>query len=54
MRKKALTIDCVDCKLCKIDDSARYICKWGQTPKIMNAAKGKKVLRCNLINEDKK
>lgn len=53
MRTKALTVDCVDCKLCAIDDNANHICKWGQTPKIMNAAKGKKALRCNLIKKDK-
>jgi hypothetical protein len=48
MRTKALTIDCVDCKLCNIDDDAKYICGWGTTPKIMNNAKGKKALRCKL------
>jgi len=53
MRTKAITIDCADCKLCSIDDDSKFVCKWGQTPKIMNPAKGKKVLKCNLIKKEK-
>ena len=53
MRTKTLTIDCVNCDLCNIDNKAKYICNWGQTSKIMNTAKGKLVIKCNLINKDK-
>ena len=38
----------------QIDDNENYICNWGQTPKIMNVAKGKNALRCKLIEKDKK
>lgn len=48
MRTKALTVDCVNCELCKIDEDTNYVCHWGQTPKIMNNPKGKKVLHCKL------
>jgi hypothetical protein len=48
MRNKALTIDCVNCRLCEVDNNTNFVCSWGQTPKIMYAAKGKKALRCKL------
>jgi hypothetical protein len=50
MRKKSLTIDCVNCKFCSIDDFSRVICNWGEgKPKVMEEAKGKKKLKCKLI-----
>ncbi len=53
MRKKVLTIDCVNCKLCIVDDTSNFICNWGKTPKIMEDAKGKKSLKCKLIKKSK-
>ena len=52
MRKKALTIDCVNCNLCIVDDTSNFICNWGKTPKIMEDAKGKKSLKCKLIKKE--
>ena len=50
MRKKALTIDCVNCDFCSIDDNSRVICRWGTgKPKVMEEPKGKKKLKCKLI-----
>lgn len=55
MRKKTLTVDCSPCKYMKVDDKQQFICNWGvgKHPKIMNPAKGKKIIRCNLIAEKK-
>lgn len=48
MRTKALTVDCVKCTLCEVGENSKFVCKWGQTPKSMYAAKGKHALRCKL------
>lgn len=49
MRKKAITVDCVNCNDCTIDDDSQMICTWGKgKPKIMFPPKGKKPLQCKL------
>jgi len=53
MRQKVLTIDCSPCKHMKVNDKQQFVCNWGveKHSKIMNPAKGKKVIKCNLIKD---
>ena len=52
MRTKTLTVDCVKCKLCSIDNDSNTICSWGKgESKIMKPAKGKKKIKCKLIGD---
>ena len=54
MRKKTLTIDCGPCDLCSVDDTGTFQCAWGNGKvKKMFPAKGKKVIKCKLINKGK-
>ncbi len=49
MRNKALTFDCDKCELMKVDEKARFMCKWGEgEDKMLVPHKGKKPLRCKL------
>jgi len=52
LRKKTITIDCGACDFCSANDQAQFECSWGKgKPKIMEPAKGKKVIKCNLIKK---
>jgi len=53
MRTKTLTVDCATCEYMKVNDKQQFICNWGvgKEPKIMNPAKGKKIIKCYLIKE---
>ena len=53
-RAKTLTIDCGICEKCVVNDNRQFMCNWGQAPKVMHLAKGKKIIRCKLIQERKK
>jgi len=37
----------------KVNDKQQFVCNWGigKHSKIMNPAKGKKVIKCNLIKD---
>jgi len=55
LRRKTITIDCGTCEFCSADDQGQFMCSWGKgKPKIMKDAKGKRVIKCNLINKGKK
>ncbi len=52
LRKKTITIDCGGCDLCVVNDQEQFTCSWGKgKSKVMEAAKGKKVIKCNLIKK---
>lgn len=49
MRDKTLTVDCVDCSKCNVDNNGNFMCSWGNgKPKRMVEAKGKQPLKCKL------
>ena len=54
MRSKTLTIDCGTCDLCRTNEQEKFECLWGQKAKIMEAPKGKKAIKCKLINKEVK
>ncbi|MHA1815234.1 MAG: hypothetical protein ACTSX1_04460 [Candidatus Heimdallarchaeaceae archaeon] len=49
MRKKTLTMDCLDCDDMTINDKQEFQCEWGKGGKILEEQKGKDPLRCKLI-----
>ncbi len=49
MRKKALTMDCDQCQLMKVDSDNKFLCYWGKgIVKVLEPHKGKKPLNCKL------
>lgn len=51
--KKTLTVTCESCDKMQIAADEKMICTWGTQYKILYPQKGKKVLKCKLVKEDK-
>jgi len=51
MRKKCVTVDCVNCEHMSIGDNSELLCSWGKgkKPKLLEPQKGKRPLNCRLV-----
>jgi len=52
---KAMTTNCDKCTFMKIQENGDIVCRWGNSkkPKKLESPKGKKALRCNLVQKEK-